>query len=68
LKDESPEEFEGYNREFLMRDYVNRDNTTRRYQNYITSITSRLEAMHTDEFQPDLRKAEDLIASLKINN
>jgi hypothetical protein len=68
LKDESPEEFEGYTREFYLKDYVNRDNLAPRYKKYILSVTVRLEAMRPDEFQPDLRKLEDLIASLKISN
>lgn len=68
LKDESPEEFEGYTREFLMKDYPNPQNISPRYRNYISSITSRLEAMKPDEFQPDLRKLQDLIATLKISN
>ena len=68
LKDESPEEFEGYTREFLMKDYPNPQNIAPRYKKYISSITGRLEEMRPGEFQPDLSKLHDLIATLKIGN
>lgn len=66
LKDESSEEFEGYSVQLMMEDYKT-NNIAPRYTNYISSITKRLEAMQPEEFQPDLRKLEDVVASLKIN-
>jgi hypothetical protein len=65
LKDESSEEFEGYSLQLMMEDYKT-NNIAPRYTNYISSITKRLEAMRPEEFQPDLRKLEDVVASLKI--
>jgi hypothetical protein len=61
-----PEEFEGYKEKFLYDDYPYSDAHNRRYKNYISSITTRLEKLPAHDFHPDLKYLEEMIASLKI--
>jgi hypothetical protein len=68
LPDESPDEFEGYKREFLFQDYPHPNQIRRRYKDYISSITKRLETMTPGQFKPDLRELEQIIASLQVTD
>lgn len=65
-EDPATEEFEGYQRKFLFEDYPNPDTIKKRYEDYISSITTRLEKLPAHGFHPDLKYLEEIIASLKI--
>jgi hypothetical protein len=67
LPDESPTEFEGYKEKFLYDDYPYSDAHNKRYKDYISSITTRLEKLSARGFHPDLKNLEEIIASLKID-
>lgn len=67
-----PDDFEGYKEKDLY-DRIDpydrskkNDAAEKRHELYISSITSRLEALPPDSYQPSLRHLEELISSLKI--
>lgn len=66
LPDEPPREFEGYKEEFLHDPYPYSVAHNKRYKNYISSITRRLEKLPASSFHPDLKYLEKVIASLRI--
>ena len=69
LPEQSPDEFEGFkiSELFDIYDPSKRNNAAeKRHKLYISSITSRLEALPPDDYQPGLRHLEEIISSLKI--
>jgi hypothetical protein len=66
LPDDSPEEFEGYRRLYLLEDYSTPDTIKARYKDYVRSITTRLEKLPADKFRPALRHFEEMIASIRV--
>lgn len=66
LPEHSPDDFEGYKRSFIFKDYRNPDQIEKRYIDYVSSITGRLNALASDEYQPSLNQLEEIISSLKI--
>ena len=66
LPEDPPDEFEGYKQSYLFEDYETSDTIKRRYRNYISSITTRLDNLSPNDFNPSLRYLEEMISSLKI--
>jgi hypothetical protein len=63
LPKDEPDEFEG----FKVQDIYKDDAASRkRYQQYISSITKRLENLPPDQYEPNLKSFEEIISSLKI--
>lgn len=58
LPNESQDEIDGY---------TWKDLCAHHYDDYINSITSRLEKLNPNDFRPNLEKFESIISSLKVN-
>lgn len=61
-RDFEADEFEGYKLELRNKDDV------KRFEEYVTKISQRLDKLPPEEFQPNLKYFEEIISSLKIEN
>lgn len=66
LPKDSPEEFEEYKRSYIFEDYPNPEKIKKRYKDYVSKITTRLEKLPADKYEPNLKYFEEIISSLKI--
>jgi hypothetical protein len=62
LPKSQPDEFEGFKED----DFYKKDTGERRYRQYVSSITKRLENLPPEQYEPNLKSIEEMISSLKI--
>ncbi len=68
LPEGSPDEFEGYTHENLYKGNASEKAAEARIDEYIRSISTRLEKLGLNEYTPNLEKFEAIISSLKIDS